>query len=309
MSDDQAEAVIVDDSNPESVENSSTAGTEEVAQAVDSVEESSETVEDSGEELDNNEDLMDVEIDGEKFKVPSKLHKHYEDGYMRHSDYTRKTQEVADQKRQNAKEKERLAASQNSNDKIDKFRSEILAVDAEIDRYKNVDWDAEFQKDAAATSHHQFYLNKLENAKREKIGELSKAREEALQSQKKYSLEILEQSKKRVASEIKGWDSEMAQTVSKKITELGYSAEFKNALDKGVFPDAVPMIKTIHKAAEYDKMMAKAKKVKSSPSDVVEIRPTKKVQGGSTLRKTIYDKTLTSEQRISLRNKQLKQNN
>ena len=304
MSDDQAEAVAVDVDEPEVNVEESQAETEEVTSEV--VEDGDQSEEQETEEQDGpGIQYEEVELEGKTYKVPSEL----KSNFMMQKDYTQKTQEVAEQRKEFESELKRVRDIESNQQQNLKTYAEITALEQHIEGYKDVDWDTLYKQSSTEANQHQFRYNQLKDLKAEKEKELAEQNTKALQQQQQNAAKQLEESKKRVASEIKGWDSKMAQTVSKKITELGYSAEFKNALDKGAFPDAVPMIKTIHKAAEYDKLMAKAKKVKSSPSDVVEIRPTKKVQGGSTLRKTIYDKTLTSEQRISLRNKQLKQNN
>ena len=79
--------------------------------------------------------------------------------------------------------------------------------------------------------------------------------------------------------------------------KLGFTKQFLTALNKGVFPDSVQMIKALDKAARYDQIQEKAKK---ATRQTVEVKPTNKVSGKKTNKPNIYNANLSTEQRIKL---------
>lgn len=262
--------------------------------------EDDESPEDSG-ELDESEEFHEIDINGKVYRVPAEL----KSGVMMQKDYTQKTQEVAEQRKALEAEQERIRSIETSQRQNLKSYAEITAIDAQLEEYKEVDWNAAFNENPTLAQQHQFRYGQLKEEKQAKENELKTQESQALNLQQQRAAQQLEQSQRRLASEIKGWSGDTAKNVASQANEMGFSKDFLHALNTGVFPDAVPMIKALHKAAEYDKMLNSAKKVQKAP--VVEIKPTKRVKGGNTpVRKSIYSKDLTPAERINLYKKAAK---
>ena len=96
-----------------------------------------ETVTEDQPEADDADDSEEIEYEGEKYKVPKSL----KDAFLRQSDYTRKTQEVAEQRKEFERQRDQFqqqAAMQRQH--IEDF-SQLHTIDAQIERFKNVDWE------------------------------------------------------------------------------------------------------------------------------------------------------------------------
>lgn len=93
-------------------------------------------------EVDPWADYEDFELDGETHKIPSKL----KDGYLRTADYTRKTQEVAETKRQlQAREQELAQVAQRTQEEF-QTHVQLEIVNSRLKGTENINWNAEYQK-------------------------------------------------------------------------------------------------------------------------------------------------------------------
>lgn len=79
-----------------------------------------------------------IEIDGKEYNVPPEL----KDGYLRNADYTRKTQEVAEQRRQVEAVKAEAEAMFTMSNEFVEARAKLVNADAMLEQYAKVDWDA-----------------------------------------------------------------------------------------------------------------------------------------------------------------------
>jgi hypothetical protein len=241
------------------------------------------------------EEFEEVDINGKSYRIPKDL----KSNIMMQQDYTRKTQEVAEQRKALESEQGRIRNIEASQRQHFKTYAEITSIDAQLAEYKEVDWNAAYNENPQLAQQHQFRHGQLEKERSEKENTLREQESQALNEQHSRIAQQLEQSQRRLASEIKGWSGDTAKNVASKASELGFTKDFLHALNSGVFPDAVPMIKALHKAAEYDKMVSSAKKIQKNQP--IDIKPTRRVKGGnSSVRKDIYSPNLSAAERISL---------
>ena len=241
------------------------------------------------------EEFEEVDINGKSYRIPKDL----KSNIMMQQDYTRKTQEVAEQRKALESEQGRIRNIEASQRQHFKTYAEITSIDAQLAEYKEVDWNAAYNENPQLAQQHQFRHGQLEKERSEKENTLREQESQALNEQHSRIAQQLEQSQRRLASEIKGWSGDTAKNVASKASELGFTKDFLHALNSGVFPDAVPMIKALHKAAEYDKMVSSAKKIQKNQP--IDIKPTGRVKGGnSSVRKDIYSPNLSAAERISL---------
>lgn len=231
--------------------------------------------EDSEEESDEEEDedseestTYIVKIDGEELEVD-------EDellgGYQRQRDYTKKTQEIAEQR----KELESLSSElQSERDKYVKALESVLEEEtAQLEKYNNVDWNKLKEEDP-----NQFLLLQHEmNDVRQKLESKRKAREEALSATDKVSQELeakrLEKEQERVATLIEGWGGENHQEIVSTLQEQASKEGFTDE-DGELFKNAM-VVKLLHKASQFDALKAKKesvveKKVKKKVPKVVK---------------------------------------
>jgi len=104
------------------------------------------------------EDLEEIEFEGEKVKVPKKI----KEGLLRQADYTRKTQELAEQRK--AFEASRETAGTVHKDYVEALAS-VKAYDAQLARYENVDWATLEATDLASAQSHWRTFTQLKDAR------------------------------------------------------------------------------------------------------------------------------------------------
>jgi len=229
------------------------ADTEESEEAEDGQTEDEEGEADTEEESDGDDDgdkpEQLIEIDGEQLTLEEvKL------GYLRQSDYTRKTQAVAEQRKAAEEERQYFASSLNSI---------LTAVGADIQRFEGVDWERaavenpdQYRVAKQAYEQSRQLFDGIRHQTEDFVQRTKQAQEAALKAQAKESVAALKGS-------IPGWNNELyAQIGEYAQKELGFKPdEFNNIADHRA-------IRSIWKAMQYDRgrKVATEKTVKVAPT-------------------------------------------
>ena len=242
------------DEGDEVVEDEGEADTPDAEEAEDGQAEDEEGEADTEEESDDDSGDDDkseqlVEIDGEQLTLEEvKL------GYLRQSDYTRKTQAVAEQRKAAEEERQYYASTLNSI---------LTSVGADIQRFEGVDWERaavenpeQYRQAKQAYEQSLQLFNGVRQQTEDFVARTKQAQEQALAAQAKESVAILK-------TTIPGWNNELyAQIGEYAQKELGFKPdEFNNIADHRA-------IQSIWKAMQYDRgrKVATEKKVKVAPT-------------------------------------------
>lgn len=205
--------------------------------------------EESADDADGDKPEQLVEIDGEQLTLEEvKL------GYLRQSDYTRKTQAVAEQRKAAEDERQYYASTLNNL---------LTAVGADVQRFESVDWERaavenpdQYRQAKAAYDQSLQLFSGIRQQTEEFVQRTKKAQEEALAAQAKESVAVLK-------TTIPGWNNDLyAQIGEYAQKELGFKPEeFNNIADHRA-------IKSIWKAMQYDRgrKVATEKTVKVAPT-------------------------------------------
>ena len=220
-------------------------------------------------------EFEEVEFDGERYAVPAKL----KDAFLRQSDYTRKTQEVAEQRRQVEEAQKFILAEHKALEAETQERGDLAYVNKQIAQYENVDWRAyELQNPVDAQAHwRQFSLLK-ERRDQIKASLTEKARERsetAARDHANRTAKALQELADPVKG-IKGWSPATANAITEFAVSQGYTREELSGI-----ADSRP-IKILHQAMLYQQLMAKQKsapRVQANPSATV--KPLKQVSKGA----------------------------
>lgn len=272
------------DSQPEEdgedvVEGEVEADTEESEEAEDGQAEDEEGEADTEEDADGDDDSDDgeddksnlIEVDGELLSVDElKL------GYLRQSDYTRKTQAAAEQRKVAEEERQYYASTLNSL---------LASVGADIQRFESVDWEraaaenpAQYKQAKAAYEQSTALFENIKHQTQDFVARTQEAQKKALQAQAKESISILK-------TTIPGWSNDLyAQIGEFAQKELGFKPEeFNNIADHRA-------IVSIYEAMQYrrGRKVATEKKLKVAP------------------KRTLTDK-MGSESKVVTRRKESKQ--
>jgi F0F1-type ATP synthase membrane subunit b/b' len=244
-----------------------------------------EDQEGSGEE-DGPSDLVDIEYEGKSFKVPS----HLKDAFMRDQDYTKKTTEVAEQRKAVEAKQEAIKAEAQALAQNTKQAAQVYALETQFQQkfggVTDQQWlqlqaedPVEFQK---LRFEHDSIINQHTQAKAQlerSIGELKQQQSEAVAKQR-------ETAQAEMSKRVKGWSPETDKAVrDHAVASWGIS-------ETDVAHVHNPAHLTVmHKAMLYDKLLSKAQSKKP-----VSAEPVPQVKGSKQAApKGVSDKMSTDE--------------
>lgn len=158
----------------------------------------------------------EFEFKGAKYQVPPEL-KELHEGHLRQEDYTKKTQEVADLRRQ--------AEAANSQAKLVTEMQAALApqyeqlavVNMHLKRFQSTDWNALTDSDPVAAQKQLIAYQQLRDFKTQAEQTLETAKQKHEQGIREHRTKAIAEGNKILSQSIKGWTPEKA-------SELGTSA-------------------------------------------------------------------------------------
>lgn len=184
---------------------------------------------DSGDD-DDDEGLVDFEFEGKTYRVPEALKK----GVLREADYTRKTQEVAELRKEAQARTEQVQAREAEVEKhlvtakeISEERAQLQAVRLQIKAMNGLDWDKLEQEDPEDANRLFRQRVKLREAEvdlsaalKEKETNLDLERQRSAKAARATAIQDVEAALKR---DIKGWNNDLATKVGEfAVTSLGW---------------------------------------------------------------------------------------
>ena len=193
------------------------------------------------------EDAED-EIDGVKLRGKKELLERIKSERLMQSDYTRKTQEVAEQRR--AFEAERAQHQQVTQTYLREV-AQIVATDERLNQFQKVDWQALSDSDPVQAQKLYFEFQQLQGTRSQLQNSLTQRQQyDAMQAQQ-TTAKRLQEARAVVERDIKGWSPELQSKLVEAGKSNGYDAqELQNLTD----PRAV---KLLHKAYLYDQLVSK----------------------------------------------------
>lgn len=257
------------DQSVEEVEATEVDSTEQTTneQVSDEVENESET------EAQAEEDA-EIDYEGEKFRVPPKL----KDAFLRWSDYTQKTQGVAERERaiearEAAHEQERNLAAQSYQRQTANLQAyaSLSALDGKLEQYGSVNWQQWSDQDPVEAQKAFFEYNQTKDQRAQLANYISQQETQAQQEQSRAAMQLAERGKEILAKEIPNWSPDTAKALRGTGAELGFNdAELNSIVD----PRHV-------KVLYYAKIGLEAlNKAKASKPTLVEAKPVKTIKSG-----------------------------
>lgn len=192
-------------------------------------------------------ELVEIEVDGASYKVPEAL----KDKIMLQADYTRKTQEVAEQRKQVETAQLQLQqAVQLQHQSLAEY-AQLMALDNQLQQYQTVDWNGLYDSDPAE-------FVRLKEARRDLIDtraglatQITSKQQQQFTEQQQMRAQAIEEGAKIVAKEIPNWNTELARTLNTfAVEKFGFTPEeVGQVIDPRV-------VKLLHKAYLYDKQQS-----------------------------------------------------
>lgn len=171
------------------------------------------------EQTEPEEDLEEFDWNGKKIKGPKGL----KDGVLMQADYTRKTQEIAETRRQLEERAQHIDQQSKAGEEEMNARAALISIDSDLKSYENVDWDKWEATDlfAAQAGFRKFQqLKEARGQVGEYLGERQKARTEQTQQE---TAKRLQETRQFAEKQIKGWSPDVDAKITDFATkELGF---------------------------------------------------------------------------------------
>jgi hypothetical protein len=213
------------------------------------------------------DDLEDWEEEGKTYKVPKAL----KPRLMKDRDYTTKTQEIAEHRKQVEAQKAEFAEAQKFHRENIKSIAKIENVAEQMEAFRQVTPEQWRAMDAAQASKLRIEYDLLKDQYNGLYGELQQKQQQALEKQRTTSAKQYEDSLARIAKEIPNWSEEHASKLDGYATSKGATFDELQALV--LKPWAVV---ALDKAYRYDQLVAKQRaratvKAEPEPTPVARV--------------------------------------
>ena len=188
------------------------------------------------------DELEEVEIDGKVIRV-SKGHK---DHLLRQADYTRKTQEIAEQRKQL---EERLSMVSEATEAEANARGEMLMIDAELRRYADIDWATWHQRDPQSAQTAKFAYDQLKEQRQGAEQTYQQAQQQRTIQEQQEIARRLEEGRAQLA-DIDGWGTPEKQQSILETAQKSYGFtedEIRSETDPRI-------LRALNDLAEYRKL-------------------------------------------------------
>lgn len=216
-----------------------------------------------GEEPEASDGLIDFELDGKQYRVPPEF-AGLKDSVSMKAEYTRKTQDLADLRRQSATIAETQRLQQEFQHATQKEQTELQAINSQIELYKKLDWTG-MDSDTMIRRKHEMDML------REQATDLNKAltgkNQEFQRTTAVKRAELAKNAYDFVAKHVPGFkpDSDVEKSLAKYVDEAGLPVD---AFVNGTL--AYPSVAVMaFKAMKYDQLKAGSKdairKVQAGP--------------------------------------------
>lgn len=189
-------------------------------------------------------------------------------------DYTQKTQQVAEQRKELEAYAESIKAQEQAfqeqmqlNNVLIEDVAKITALDQQLNQYANVNWQQLSDSDFVEAQKLFFTYNQLQTERSNLVSQFEAKKQEVVQKQTQLMAEKIAKGKEILAKEIPNWSPETNQALLSTGKEYGFSDAELNAI---VDPRHV---KVLHDAMQWRKLQQKdsiVKKKVSSAKPVVK---------------------------------------
>jgi hypothetical protein len=164
-------------------------------------------------------ELVEHEYAGKRYRVPKEI----VPALMMHADYTRKTQEVAEERRRLEGERTSFNEWAAAQQRHAQDRTRLSLLDSQIAQYRSVDWDRLEQDDPGRAQSLLRQLNFLKEDRAKLAGEIEAKESKWRSDAQQEAARRLEEGHRSLTREIPGWGPDMARTLGTFATTLGYS--------------------------------------------------------------------------------------
>jgi len=225
-------------------------------------------------------DYEEIDVDGVKHKVPKAL----KGQFLMQQDYTRKTQELSEQRK--AFDAERQQFGELSQAEIS-AQADVVAIDKALAEFKTIDWQRWQASNPQAAQRAFTDYQLLKDQRQDAIGHYYTAREQRTTQEQRSAAERLRNGAEALSRQIPDWGQEKARAIldfGQK--QFGFSQAELSAIDD---PRVIVALNMAYEAAN-------AKQTKQIVTNVAKqqaVKPAAKVGGGKTPGRAVDDRAST----------------
>ena len=246
----------------------------EPTEEVESEEATDDAPDDQAEEEEQSQDevpaILKLKVNGEEIEKPlDEVVALAQQGL----DYTQKTQQVAEQKKELEAYAEQIKAQEQAfqqqmqlNNVLIEDVAKITALDQQLNQYSNVNWQELSDNDFVEAQKHFFTYNQLQQERSALVSQFEAKKQQIASQQAQLMADRVAKGKEVLAKEIPGWSQETTQQLVSVGKEYGFSdAELNSIVDPR-------HVKVLHDAMQWRKLQQNStvKKKVSSAKPVVK---------------------------------------
>jgi len=227
-------------------------------------------------------------------------------------DYTQKTQQVAEQRKELEALQEQIIAQQQElqqgaqlSGALVEDVAKITSLDQQLAQYQNVDWQRLSDSNVVEAQKLFFQYNQLQQERSNAVSQFEAKRQQALSQQQQIIADKVQKGREQLAKEIPNWSQETTQEIVSVGKEYGFTDNELNAIidprHVRVLHDAMQWRKLKSKNSVTKKKVASAKPVvkpgskdpsKVANSNVTKIREQLRKSGKSELASKLIENML-----------------
>ncbi len=239
------------------------------------------------------DELYELEHEGQRYQIPAAL----KDSFLRHADYTRKTQDIARQRRTLEQARAALSAQLVAQQEHLRDIAALVGIDDQLQALSKTNWQQLRQKNPQAAQQllqRALQLTQVRNAVATKVTEKLKARALlARQMEAKGAADA----HRVLRRDIKGWDANMARRLRDYGVSLGFDPDELAAVSDP------RIIKALHRAWNGEQQANRA----SAPPPSNDMRPLSQVGRRSSPAEIELSDRMPIEDWMKARNRQVRQ--
>jgi hypothetical protein len=210
------------------------------------------------------DDDQEDELDGVKLRGKKEALEKLKAERLMQADYTRKTQEVAEQRRTFDAEREQFQRAAQTHQQYLREIGQLTGIDERLAQFSQVNWNALTNEDPVQALKLHTEFTQLQAHKGQLVNALTQKQQAAQQEQQRSTAKQLMEARQVLERDIKGWSPELAG----KLVDFGIKQGFPpEAMQNITRPEVV---KVIHKAFLYDQLQQqRAAKAPAAPAPPV----------------------------------------
>lgn len=202
------------------------------------------------------EELETIELDGKQYQIPAAL----KGGFLMQQDYTRKTQELAEQRRGLEEMSNNLRQQTQASQEEMQSRATLVALDTALEHFAQTNWDQFMSQDPIEANRQWMRYQQLKEQRGQIANDLQQRHFQRTHEAKQDTAKRFAETQEFAKKNIKGWSPELE-------TQVLEFARSQGATDDNIRDAMSPMVfKLLYLARIGNESLSKATTVPKVPA-------------------------------------------